>query len=97
MLLYYQEEVSYTNNVGEDIKKGIPKRHMALSGRLTYGYQDRYLIEGNFGYTGSENFQKDHRFGWFPALSLGWVVSEEPFIKKHWASWMDMYQKQTDR
>ena len=92
MLLYYQEEVSYTNNVGEDIKKGIPKRHMALSGRLTYGYQDRYLIEGNFGYTGSENFQKDHRFGWFPAVSLGWVVSEEPFIKKHWASWMDMFK-----
>ena len=65
---------------------------MALSGRLTYGYQDRYLIEGNFGYTGSENFQKDHRFGWFPAVSLGWVVSEEPFIKKHWASWMDMFK-----
>ena len=92
LLLYYQEEIANANDVGTDIKIGIPKRNMALSGRVTYGYKDRYLIEGNFGYTGSENFQKKKRFGFFPAVALGWVISEEPWIKKHTSSWLDMFK-----
>jgi TonB-linked SusC/RagA family outer membrane protein len=50
-------------------------------GRLTYNYSQRYLFEFNFGYNGSENFPKDHRYGFFPAFSLGWRISEEPFFK----------------
>ncbi len=90
LLMYYQEELANSADVGTNIKLGIPKRHMALSGRLTYGYKDRYLLEGNFGYTGSENFDKAHRFGWFPAVSAGWVISEEPFINKKANRWLDM-------
>lgn len=57
LLMYYQEELKNSADVGTNIKLGIPKRHMAFSGRLTYSYKDRYLLEGNFGYTGSENFE----------------------------------------
>lgn len=92
LLLYYQEEIASANDVGTDIKAGIPRRNKAISGRLTYGYKDRYLIEGNFGYTGSENFQKNNRFGFFPAVALGWVISEEPWVKKHTSSWLEVFK-----
>ncbi|MDD3036985.1 TonB-dependent receptor [Bacteroides sp.] len=92
LLLYYQEEIANANDVGTNIKMGIPKRNMALSGRVTYGYKDRYLVEGNFGYTGSENFQKKNRFGFFPAVALGWVLSEEPWIKKRTSSWLEVFK-----
>lgn len=62
--------------------RGMPKRNMGLSGRFTYGFMDRYLAEFNFGYTGSENFRKGHRFGFFPAVSFAWNIAEENFVKK---------------
>lgn len=48
---------------------------------MSYGWKDRYLAEVNASYTGSENFAPNHRFGFFPAASLGWVISNEPFFK----------------
>jgi len=65
LLMYYQQDKTSTANIS-DIKSSIPYRHMALSGRATYGYKDRYLTDFNFGYVGSENFQKGERFGFFP-------------------------------
>lgn len=59
----------------------IPVSYMGLVGRVTYDYNKRYLVEFNVGYNGSENFAEDKRFAWFPALSLGWNVSEEKFMK----------------
>ncbi|MDB0717259.1 TonB-dependent receptor [Bacteroides xylanisolvens] len=59
----------------------IPYRNQAIAGRLSYGWKDRYLAEVNASYTGSENFAPNHRFGFFPAASLGWVISNEPFFK----------------
>ena len=69
----------------------IPRRNMALSGRFVYGYDDRYLLELNFGYTGSENFEKGQRFGFFPAIAAGWVLSNEPWIKRN-ADWMNLFK-----
>jgi TonB-linked SusC/RagA family outer membrane protein len=60
----------------------IPKRYQGISSRLTYGYRDTYLIDANFGYTGSENFQKGRRFGFFPSIALGWVASNYDFVKE---------------
>jgi len=91
LLLYYQQEVSETANVGTNVLRGVPKRNIALSGRVAYGYMDRYLTEFNFGYTGSENFEPNERFGFFPAISAGWVLSEEPFIKGS-VDWMDLFK-----
>ena len=66
MLLYTQRE--YRNAV-------LPNRVQGFSGRATYDYGQRYLVEFNFGYNGSERMAKGQRFEFFPAVSLGWVVT----------------------
>jgi TonB-linked SusC/RagA family outer membrane protein len=57
----------------------LPHRNLGLSGRFTYNYDSRYFVEFNFGYNGSEKFDKGHRWGFFPSAGLGWVVSNEAF------------------
>lgn len=61
--------------------KTLPYKQQSLSARVTYDYENRYFIEGNLGYTGSENFEPGHRFGLFPAMAIGWVPSNEKFWK----------------
>ncbi|MDP4240281.1 MAG: TonB-dependent receptor [Bacteroidota bacterium] len=58
-----------------------PYRKQGIAGRLSYVYDRRYITEVNFGYNGSENFAKGQRFGFFPSLALGWLISEEPFMQ----------------
>ncbi|MDO6430733.1 TonB-dependent receptor [Flavitalea sp. BT771] len=58
----------------------LPYRNMASAGRATYAYKDKYLAEFNAGYTGSENFSEGHRWGFFPSVSAGWVISKEDFF-----------------
>ncbi len=86
LLLYYQQDQA-RNDAGSDIFWAIPKRNLALSGRATYSYHDRYFAEFNFGYTGSENFEPGNRFGFFPAIAGGWLISNEEFVMDH-ASWL---------
>ncbi|UZR97404.1 SusC/RagA family TonB-linked outer membrane protein [Chondrinema litorale] len=50
-------------------------------GRADYTYKDKYLVQFNWRYDGSQNFPKENRFGFFPGASVGWVVSEEDFWK----------------
>lgn len=57
----------------------LPYKQQSLSGRVTYDYANRYFVEANVGYTGSENFEPGERFGVFPAFALGWVPSNEKF------------------
>lgn len=71
MLLYMQRE--YRNDV-------LPSRNQGFSGRFTYDYDQRYLAEINFGYNGTERLPKKDRFELFPAISLGWMISNEPFF-----------------
>ena len=59
----------------------LPYNRLGFAGRLTYRYADRYMGEFNIGYNGSEQFAKGKRFGVFPAFSLGWLVSNEDFMK----------------
>ena len=72
MLMYMMRE--YRSDV-------LPNRNQGFSGRITYDYQEKYLAEVNFGYNGTERLAKGHRFEFFPAASLGWVVSSEKFWK----------------
>jgi TonB-linked SusC/RagA family outer membrane protein len=58
----------------------IPRSYMGVVGRLTYNYANRYMLEYNVGYNGSENFAEGKRFGFFPAYSAGWTFTEEPWI-----------------
>lgn len=61
----------------------VPESLQGIVGRATYAYADKYFTEFNLGYNGSENFPEEFRFGLFPALSVGWVLSEEPFFPKN--------------
>ncbi|MFD2742394.1 MULTISPECIES: SusC/RagA family TonB-linked outer membrane protein [Sphingobacterium] len=78
LLLYNQrEEVrAFANSV----TSSLPYRNQGIVGRLTYGFQDKYFFEGNFGYNGSENFAPGFKYGFFPSFGLGWVVSNEKFF-----------------
>ena len=72
----------YDNNTpGSNLINSLPKRKMGFAGRFNYDYNLRYLLEINAGYNGSENFAKGHRWGFFPAIALGWNVSQENFWK----------------
>ncbi len=86
---YTQSSKVFTQNIGEDLKNGIARRNQGIAGRVNYNWSYRYFVDFNFGYTGSENFSKGNRFGFFPAASCAWNISEEPFIKKNF-KWMDM-------
>ena len=67
----------------------VPRGYQGLVGRATYDYKKRYMVEFNFGYNGTENFAVGKRFGFFPAYSLGWVVTDEPFFPKNkWLTYM---------
>lgn len=54
--------------------------YQGLSARAAYNYAQRYFIEMNLGYNGSENFPPGKRYGLFPAFSAGWVLSDEPWL-----------------
>lgn len=62
-----------------DLQSSLAHRNMGLSGRLTYAFDSRYFLEANFGYNGSERFSKNERFGFFPSIGGGWMVSNESF------------------
>ncbi|WP_207436040.1 SusC/RagA family TonB-linked outer membrane protein [Sabulibacter ruber] len=79
MLLYNQSDM--LNSQAGDFNSSLPYRYMGVSGRGTYGYDSKYFLELNFGYNGSENFAPAKRFGFFPSVGLGWVVSEEKFFE----------------
>lgn len=72
LFLYNQQ--SYDNGDIQDYRK------QGIAGRLSYTYDNRYIGEFNFGYNGSENFAKGHRFGFFPSIAVGWIMSEEPWM-----------------
>lgn len=80
LLVYYQSEALNTD-AGRSYLQSLPKRNQGISGRFTYGFLSRYFTEFNFGYNGSERFHKDHRFGFFPSVGVGWIVSNENFFE----------------
>ena len=71
MVLYRQRQ--YRNAI-------LPQRNQGLSFRATYDYAHRYLVEFNAGYNGTERLAKKDRFGFFPAASIGWVMSNESWF-----------------
>jgi TonB-linked SusC/RagA family outer membrane protein len=89
-LKYSQRQETQTANI-DDIIKGIARRNQGVSGRATYAYDNKYLAEFNFGYTGSENFSTGNQFGFFPAVSLGWNIAEESFVKSQF-KWLEMFK-----
>lgn len=79
MMLFNQSDE--INTKASNVEEALPYRFRGLAGRFTYSFDDRYFGEFNFGYNGSENFAPNHRYGFFPSVGLGWVITNEPFFK----------------
>ncbi len=74
MVLYMQNDLRRNSE--------LARRYQGVVGRVTYAFDSRYLFEFNAGYNGSENFAKGRRFGFFPAFSAGWRISQESFMER---------------
>ncbi len=79
LVLFYTSDK--TDAFAGDYTTAIPQRYVGLASRVTYSYKDRYFIEGNLGYNGSETFAPENRYGFFPAGGIGWVPSNEKFFE----------------
>ncbi len=93
--LYYEFAANYNRSFGKHTVTALALMNFqeknkntdfgyynaGVVGRVTYDYVNRYLLEMNVGYTGSERFAPGNRFGFFPSVALGWVVSEENFFQ----------------
>ena len=94
--LYYQIQLNYARKFGDhDVSAmGLFSRERLTTGseiphyredwafRVTYNYKQKYFIEANGAYNGSEKFSADNRFAFFPSGAIGWMISEEKFMKK---------------
>ncbi|MBS0029884.1 SusC/RagA family TonB-linked outer membrane protein [Chitinophaga sp. 22321] len=78
-MLVFMAQNRLNANAG-DLQQSLPFRNLGLSGRATYDYDKRYYAEINFGYNGSERFDKNHRFGFFPSVGIAWTLSNEKFF-----------------
>lgn len=78
LLLYNQTE--FVINSPDGLIQSLPERRMGYAGRVTYDFDNRYLFEANFGYNGSENFAEGARFGFFPSVGAGYVISNEKYF-----------------
>lgn len=92
LLYYYMSDQQDTRDAdragaGRRALEALPKRYQGLSSRITYGYRDTYMIDFNFGYTGSENFEPGRQFGFFPSIALGWVPTNYQWVKDN-ISWL---------
>jgi len=77
LLLFNQRD--YVNLMASTSIGNLPSRRQGIAGRLGYSFKDKYLLETDMGYNGSENFPKGKKFGFFPSVSAGWVISNESF------------------
>ena len=79
-LLVFTIREQKTANAGS-LQLSLPSRNVTLAGRFTYGYNDKYFTEFNFGYNGSERFSKKLRWGFFPSFGGAWMISNEEWFK----------------
>src|SRR5690606_28179521 len=73
------EEYLLTAGNSSSIYETLPERNMGVSGRVAYDYDTKYFLEFAYGYNGSEKFGGDSRFGFFPSIGGGWILSNEEF------------------
>ena len=81
-LLVFNFSESLNTIGGNSAFSTLPSRNMGLSGRFSYNYDSRYFTEFNFGYNGSEKFAKNNRFGFFPSVGFGWILSNEDWFNE---------------
>lgn len=79
-LLVYTMQSKKTG-IADNLQLSLPGRNMGLAGRAAYNYDGRYFGEFVFGYNGSERFSKNNRWGFFPSVAGGWMLSKESFFE----------------
>ncbi|MEG1934606.1 MAG: SusC/RagA family TonB-linked outer membrane protein, partial [Rikenellaceae bacterium] len=79
LFLYNHRE--YRNLAAGNAEASLFYRNQGLAARVSYSFDDRYFFEANMGYNGSENFSPGNRFGFFPAVAAGWIVTNESFME----------------
>jgi len=89
LLYYYISDQKETTDAVSNLS-AIPVRYQGVSSRLTYGFKDTYMLDLNFGYTGSENFQPGRQYGFFPSVALGWVLTGYDAVREKlpWLSFL---------
>ena len=90
LIYYYLSDEKDSNDATSNLS-AIPLRYQGVSGRITYGFRDTYLVDVNFGYTGSENFIPGKQYGFFPSIALGWVPTNYEFMREH-LPWLDHFK-----
>ena len=78
LFLYNMRE--YNDNVPGSYIAAFAHKNQGIAARATYSFRDTYFIEGNFGYNGSENFSPGHKFGFFPSIAAGYLISNENYF-----------------
>lgn len=79
-LLLYNQKI-HTNTQAGSGDDALPYKNQGLAARATYAFKDTYFAEVNLGYNGSENFARGNRFGFFPAVAVGWMMSNEKWFQ----------------
>ncbi len=93
---YYDMKLMYDRDFGKHSLSGLflfnrnyrsqsgdlPRVYEGYVGRVAYNYNKKYYLEFNAGYNGSENFPVGNRYGFFPAASAAWMISNENFMPK---------------
>jgi len=79
-LLLYNQKI-HTNTQAGSGDDALPYKNQGLAARATYAFKDTYFAEVNLGYNGSENFARGQRFGFFPAVAVGWMMSNEKWFQ----------------
>lgn len=77
-MLLFNRESTTNENVGQK----VPEKFMGMTLKLGYKYKNKYLVDFNAAYNGSDRFSAGHRYGIFPAIGAGWVISEEEWFRK---------------
>lgn len=90
LVYYYLSDAKESDDATNNLT-AIPVRYQGVSSRFTYGYRDTYLLDANFGYTGSENFQPGRQYGFFPSIAVGWVPTGYKFVQEK-APWLDYFK-----
>lgn len=79
LLVYTMRSEKY--GISENLQLSLPNRNIGFAGRAAYNYDGRYFAEFDFGYNGSERFAKSNRWGFFPSVAGGWMMSKEKFFE----------------
>ena len=94
--LYLYNNINFSNPDHMELKRELSgvellNKSIGFGGRFNYTYADKYLIEMNFRADGSSRFPRANRWGYFPSVSIGWRIDEEPFMASY-KDWLSQFK-----